>query len=407
MTGDYQLRNATADDWTAVGRVLAESFHDNHSDDADEAERLVYEPDRTLLVVRDDEIAAVSAAFTRDLTVPGGVVPAAHVTMVSVRPTHRRQGLLNRMIEKLHADALALGEPVAVLWASEGKIYQRYGYGLAAGRVGFDAQNREIQFLDAPADTGRLRPVPLSSVDEFHQVFDEARLSRPGWSNRDDRWWSYVTSDPASSRNGATVLHAVVHDGPSGVDGYLLWRVKSEWDHGGPKDAAMVRELVATTPEAYRALYRFAFSLDLTRSVRVGFAAVDEPLPYMIAEPRRLETRVHDGLWIRILDVPRALAARRYAAPLDVVLDIEDPHLAANTGRWRLVADVDTVTCTRTDAEADLRVPIHELGAAYLGGASLSMLAAAGLVHEIRPGTLVPASIAFGWHRAPSATEIF
>lgn len=387
--------------------VLTEAFNEELGDEQAEAERIVYEPDRAVLAIRDGQVAAVSSAFTRDLSVPGGIVAAAHVTMVGVRAAHRRQGLLTRMIGKLHADAAARGEPVAVLWASEGKIYQRYGYGLAARRMTAEAPNIEVRIFDSSGDEGPIRAVPASSIDEFQKVFDRARLGRPGWSHRDGRWWSYVTSDPASSRHGATALRAAVHDGPSGVDGYILWRVKPEWNDAGPCGTAIVRELVALTPQAYRSLYRFAFSVDLTRSVRVSFAAVDEPLQYLVNEPRRLDMRLFDSLWVRVLDVPRALAARRYAAPVDVVIEIEDPHITANEGRWRLVADRETATCTPTDSAADLRVHIQALGGAYLGGASLVSLADGGRVRELRQGTLTPASTAFGWHRAPSAVEVF
>jgi predicted acetyltransferase len=168
-----------------------------------------------------------------------------------------------------------------------------------------------------------------------------------------------------------------------------------------------VDEVVATSPAGYLALWRFLLSIDLTRWAKLWLGGPDEPLLYLASEPRRLGTVQGDGLFIRIVDLPAALTARRYAAPVDVVLEVADPLLPANAGRWRLFADEQKVTCTRTEEPADLACGIGELGAAYLGGASLAALAAAGRVSELRPETLARAATAFGWHRAPAGTEVF
>jgi predicted acetyltransferase len=169
----------------------------------------------------------------------------------------------------------------------------------------------------------------------------------------------------------------------------------------------MVREVVAANPDAYRALWRLLLDVDLTRSVQFGFAAADEPLYHLVNEPRKLGARLLDGLWVRLVDLPAALAARRYVAPVDVVLEVTDPVLADNTGRWHLVGDAESASCTRTDRPADLALDVHALAGAYLGGAALASLGAAGRVTERAPGSLARASVGFGWYRSPSATEVF
>lgn len=411
VTTDYEFRLATDEDWPAVWARLAEAFHEDADDEEGretaELERSVWEPARSIVATRDGEVAGMVSTFTRDLIVPGGAVPASHVTMVNVGATHRRQGLLRHMIEKLHVDSLALGEPVAVLYASEGRIYQRFGYGLASRAVVIEANSAEVSLRDSGRDDGRVRAVAPDSLDIFQKVFEEALADRPGWSARDDRWWRYQTADVKAVRGGATALRAVVHEGPGGVDGYLLWRAKSEWTEGGPKGKAIMREFVAVTPEAYRALWRFALSIDLTRSTRYRFASIDEPIQFLVNEPRWLDMRLSDGLWVRLLDVAGALAARRYAAPVDVVIEVLDDGMTANAGRFRLVGDSHQATCSRTDAPADLEATVQALGAAYLGGSPLTAFAAGGGVRELRPGTLVAASTAFGWHRAPNSIEMF
>jgi predicted acetyltransferase len=128
---------------------------------------------------------------------------------------------------------------------------------------------------------------------------------------------------------------------------------------------------------------------------------------HMVDEPRRLGNRIGDALWIRVVDVPAALAARRYRCDVDLVLDVTDPLLPGNTGRWRLTGGSDSAACVRTDDPPDLACTVLELGAVYLGGTSLASLAAAGRVRELTPGAVYAASTAFGWHRMPHPTETF
>jgi predicted acetyltransferase len=405
----YEIRTATEDDWNEIFQLLADAFNDTFDEAARDDEKQVWEPDRSTVAELDGKIVGHAAAFTRDLAVPGAVVPAAHVTMVSVGATHRRQGLLTRMIADQHAQSAARDEPIAVLWASEGRIYQRFGYGLAAERSGLEAVSGSVAWR-VPLDTtgGRIVEVPANAPDAFRDVYEAAWRSYPGWSSRDDNWWAFALNDVPAHRNGATPMRAVVHyDAAGQADGYLRWRVKSDWGSAGPNGSLNIQELTTLTPEAYQALWQFALSFDLTRNVRYWFSRADEPIRLMVTEPRTFVTTVSDSLWVRVLDVPAALSARRYAAPIDVVLEVTDARVAANNGRWHLVGSPDHAICKPTDEPADVMLDVHELGAAYLGGTSLTTLATAGAVRELRENTLAAMSVAFTWHRKPAAIEMF
>jgi predicted acetyltransferase len=408
------IRSATPEDWEATSRLLFTVFNDTYDEELERAEHAVYEPDRALVVTDGDEIVGNAGILTRDMTVPGAVVPAAHVTAVGVAPTHRRRGLLRRlMIHQLRDVRDAGREPIAALWATEGRIYQRFGYGLATTKLSFEIDAREVRLADpefaAESAPSRLRAgEPTAVQSELAKVYEQLRADRPGWSSRDEQWWTYLLSDVPSRRQGATERRAVLHEGQSGVDGYALWRVKSAWDGKGPSGEVTVHEVVATTLTGYVDLWRFLLSVDLTRSARYFFGAVDEPLLYLANEPRRLGGRFGDALWVRIVDVEAALSSRRYASTVDVVIDVTDDLLPENAGRWRLTADASGAgTAARTDAPPDLECDVSVLGAAYLGGTSLAALAAAGRVRELSAGAVAEASVALGWHRAPSATEIF
>jgi predicted acetyltransferase len=409
-SSDIRIRVGTADDWDAISDLLGYVFHDTIDQETRDREASVFEPERSL--VADDAGAVVghAAAYSRELTVPGGPLPAAYVTLVGVAPTHRRQGLLRRMMRRQLEDIASAGrEPIAVLWASESAIYPRYGYGLASQRLSVDVATSEIRPPQTPLGPDvRLRLIePADAVADLAKVYEQLRADRPGFASRDDRWWRVILADPESGRHGATALHGVVHDTPHGPTGYALWRTKSDWDEKGPKAEVRVREVVAADPAAYAALWRFLLTIDLARTATFSFAALDEPLIHMVDEPRRLGARMLDGLWLRIVDLPKALTSRRYVVDVDVVLDVTDALLPQNTGRWRLTGGPGGATCTPTDDPADLACTTLELGSAYLGGSSLGSLAASDRVRELTPGALAPASAAFGWHRFPAAIEVF
>ncbi|MBE1484505.1 GNAT family N-acetyltransferase [Plantactinospora soyae] len=411
------IEAATPADLDAIGTLLRTLFHNEPDATFTEVHAGIAEPDRSLVVRSGGTVVAHAGAYTRKLTVPGGTLPAAHVTDVGVAPTHRRRGLLNRMMRRQLRDIQAAGqESIAVLWASEGPIYPRFGYGQATQQLPLEVDTAALRLVEpaeadpsggpVPAVTLRVGdPLALRSV--LAPLYERVRAGRPGWSDRTEPWWRYVLTDYPSRRSGGTERQAVIADTPTGPAGYALWRTRDEWDARGPRGMVMIDEVVVEDPVAYRALWRFLLGVDLTRTVIFHHAAVDEPLHHLVDEPRQLGARLNHGLWLRIVDLPAALAARSYATGVDVVLDVTDPLLPENAGRWRLTAASGTARCTRTDAPAELACDVRDLAAAYLGGSSLGTLAAAGLVREVRPGVLPRVSAAFGWHRAPSGLGTF
>jgi predicted acetyltransferase len=408
VTDNIEISIPTHEDWDSIYQAISAAFNEDGDEASSGIERAILEFDRSLIARRDGQIVGTAGIYTRQLGVPGAAVPAGHVTMISVAPTARRQGILTRFMHQQFDDMRAAGEPLAVLWASEGRIYQRFGYGLAARRMSINAENREVSLTVAARGTGRLREATPDEVrDTLVKVYDAAFAQHPGWSERSARHWDNRLADPTSIRRGATARRAVIHEGESGIDGYGLWRVQGKWNDNGPGGEVRVNEVIATSTEAYTAIWRFLLTVDLTRTTEAWCISVDEPLFFLVNEPRRLNARIADGLWLRILDVPQALAARRYATDIDVVIEVTDHLIPTNAGRFRLIGSAESASCVSTADEPDLRCDVRALGAAYLGGTPLTALAVGGLVEEVRPGSLDPVSTAFGWHRAPSAVEVF
>lgn len=392
-------------------RLFRRSFGEEHEPDESVRNRDIWEPDRTLVFTDGDQIVANAAAESREVTVPGAIVPAAHVTLVGVHPTYRRRGLLTRLMHKQLRDVREAGtEPLAMLWASEGRIYQRFGYGLAVRRLPWTVDRRDVRLLPRfAARTGRLREaVPGEVRKELAALYERVRPDRVGWSSRDEARWAFLLTDRPEHRHGWSAWYALLYEGEHGLDGYARWRVKPKWD-AGPTGEVDVAEMVAATPAAYTELWRFLLSVDLSRTVDFWAASLDEPLLQMVDEPRALGGRHSDALWLRITDLPAALGRRRYQIPVDLVLEVDDQLLPENAGRWSLRSTGPETSCVPAPAgaAADLVCDIADLGAAYLGGVSLAALAAAGRVREVTPGALATASLAFGWQRAPSVTEGF
>jgi len=370
-----------------------------------ERARVGAELERTIAAFDGGSPVGGATAYTRMLTVPGAVMPVAGVTWVGVAATHRRRGILTAMMRKQLTDVHEAGhEPIAVLRPSEAAIYGRFGYGPATRGDRLTCDTAAMRFRPG-TDFGE-GTIRLLSRDEarplVEKVYDLVRTGTNGWPDRTDRFWDARLRDRPEDRGGASAIRIALHLEPAGqATGYALYRTVNDEDRLDHNHSVVrVLELATVSRQAYAALWRFLAGIDLMPVIEYE-AAVDEPLPHMLVEPRALRSSEVDRLWVRPVDVDRALAGRRYATALDLVLDVQDDFCPWNTGRYRLSAQDGTAACERTDSAADLRLTAAELGAAFLGGTTLASLAAAGLVEELRAGALARATIAFRAEREP------
>ncbi|GAA3392952.1 GNAT family N-acetyltransferase [Cryptosporangium minutisporangium] len=399
MIDAYPMRTIQPDEFADWLRMVADTWGQDYTDRDVEAVRAVVGSDlpRMLGAFDGDQPVGGTGSYRRLLTLPGGrPTPIAAVNWVGVAATHRRRGILTaltrRQLTTLHETG---AEPIAVLAAAEAAIYGRFGYGIAGSRLRLTVDSRSAAFgPDVPPITGTVRRVqPADARPLLAQIYDAVRRTTVGWTDRTEQFWHTRLDDPEHERDGATALRLVVHDAPDGTpDGYALYRLRHP--------AVQLVELAAAAPAAHAALWRYLLDLDLHPEVE-GNAALDEPLPHLLFEARAVTATVHDQLHVRLVDVERALAARAYVVPVDVVLDVTDRFCPWNTGRYHLAADHTGVTCEPTRAPADVRLSAAELGAVFLGGTSLATLAAAGRVEELRPGGVSRCAAAFRGEREP------
>lgn len=350
-----------------------------------EARRPVLEPCRMLGVFESGDLVGTASTIPFQLTLPGGgPVPAAGISAITVLPTHRRQGLLTEILRRQVDDARDHGEPVAILFASEGGIYGRFGFGVATLHADLRVARTRASFTEA-VGLGGLRLVDRQlSAELLDRIAARATMAQPGAVTRSPEWWRYVAQSPA--RPGEPDLEVVVR---AEEDGFAVYR--RQIDPASYRGTLEVILLLALNPPAYAALWRYCLDVDLMEGLLARGRSVDEPLRFLLADPRAMESSATDGLWVRLIDVEAALNARTYADEGRVVVSVEDEFCPWNGGSYA----IEGGRCRRTDAQPGLALPARALGACYLGGVRFTALMRAGVVRELRAGAAARADTLF------------
>jgi predicted acetyltransferase len=364
-----KIRAATDDDFAAIAAIDGMAFGDPWPDNLLDAARATLELDRFRLAHDGAQLVGVGGVHSQELTVPGGaILPAGGVTWVSVAPTHRRQGVLTRIMDELHRDIDDRDEPISMLTASEGGIYERFGYGVATSLRITRIDRRRTQVLE------RFRPAPgsvrMTTLDdpELAPLFDRYRRGRVGEIDR------RPAGEALFRANNPTGVAVAVH-----ADGFASWKVTAHWNSGHPAHELQLFDLVAITPAAHAALWHTVLSVDLVGPVTsMRAVALDDPLPYIVDDPRGVRTTdLNDMVWLHVRDVGRVLAARTYATEDQLVVDVD---LGDRSERWCISGGPGGASAERVRRRSDLQVDRASLGAIYLGGVRPSTLARAGRI---------------------------
>lgn len=396
-SSDEEFREALAPIWHFFGGGLS----------ADSAERFgqVLPNDRMLAARMDGAVAGGAGAFPFELTVPGGRVRAGGITVVGVLPTHRRRGVLRALMRAQLDDLHERGEPVAYLWASEATIYGRFGYGLAAwyGELGLDRQRGG--FAEPFEPRGAIRLVTKEeSLERIPPVYERVAREMPGMFGRTPAWWEHrVLADPETRRGGGGEMQRAVLELDGRDAAYGLYRVHASFEHGSSTGYTSVIEAMGDSPEATREIWRYLLDVDWMSTLKAYLLPVDHELLLLLAEPRRAHFTIADSLWVRLVDVNAALAARTFQEGEPIVVEVRDSFCPWNEGRWRIAPG----GAERTDGAADLALDVSALGSVYLGGLSFADLRRGLRVEELREGAIDRVDALFRTSRRPWCPEIF
>ncbi|RKS08606.1 putative acetyltransferase [Nocardiopsis sp. Huas11] len=413
-SAEWTVRGIDRDEFPEVARVVGEALL-SPSDVPTRVERLL--PimdgpglDRILVAVDGDEVVGAVNSFDFEMAMPGGPRQVAGVTGVGVWPTHRRRGVLSALMRRQLHDLREAGESVAALWASEGGIYGRFGYGAASMEAELSIATPYAALrADAPRDpelTVRMAE-PGQVRAELEALFRQEAASRIGRFQRSQGWWDRLLRDAPDERGGNGPLWAVVVSGPEGPQGYALYRTRADWGSTGPQSELRVQELVSPTPAARVALYEHVFGRDLIAKVVLESTAMDDPLWSLAADRQRIGAVPGTALWVRLVDVRAALTERAYAAPVEAVVEVSDRHAPWNAGRWRIKGDAGGARVEPAESAPDLSLDVSHLGAAFLGQHTLAAQLAAGIVTEHTPGTAERLDAALRVPHAPLCSVVF
>jgi predicted acetyltransferase len=403
-----ELRKVPPSEALNFARVAELAFGNIATDEEAEATAAeIFDPEWAIGVYDAGQLVATTSAIPLELTLPAApgqpfrVAAVPGVTAATVLPTHRRRGLLSRMMARQLDRFRERAVPLAILTASESVIYGRYGYGLASSSQSISIATKRSAFVAKPdgneqVGAGRLRLVGAAeAANILPAVHDQARKLRPGEVSRSKEVWEGTFRDPQRHRGGGGARTYVVHENADGgADGYASYRYHWKWHDGLPASSISIEDIYSTSPDVDAALWRFALDIDLVEEVTAGMRPLDDVLRWRLADPRRLRTTsINDSLWARLVDIPAALASRGYGTETELVLEVDGQSIE----RYMLATGANGGSCrpAKDSEKTDLALGLSQLGAIFLGGCRPSLLAAAGRVEEHRPGALARADAAF------------
>ena len=334
-------------------------------------------------------------------------MPAAGITAVSVMPSHRRRGLLRSMVADMLEDSRRREEPLAVLWASESVIYGRFGFGTAIEGTDLSIERPYASLRQDVAASGRVRIIGEEEARRLLPgIYERTTAGIPGTIARNEADWDLYFHDPEHWREGASAVRLAVLERDGAAVGWVRYRQKASWEGGHAQYGLHIEDLQAVDGKSYAALWEFCIGIDLVATIRALNMRLREPVEMVLSDPRRLERNIADKIWLRIVDVERALSARCYGVEGEVVLEVTDDFLPGNEGRYLLRGGPDGAECVRTDAEADLVISTIDLAAAYLGDSRIRSL---GWLDRVRgePEAIERTHRMFDWPVDPWCTVIF
>ena len=388
-----EIRTVADDEFLQWLRAEARAYG-NRLDNDPEVLRPHFDLDRSIAVFEQGNIVGGAHSHRREMSIPGTSSVVAGVANIAVQPTHRRRGVMTMMMHHQIRNIYERGEPLAALFASESIIYGRFGYGIGSLREHWAIERQHNGYARPYESPGRIFFVdPEDITKELPEVSRRSTIERPGVFQKPLHHWEQESQAPEHRQGGRGGLFYIAYEDGGRVDGYAKYRTSG--------NTVVVNELMAATEEANAALWRFCFDVDLVTRTEAERRPVDDPLPWMLADPRRLQRVTRDGLWVRVVDVAAALQLRSYMSSGRLVLEVQDEICPWNAARFQLEGSPEGAACHPTESSPDLAIGVSHLASAYMGAVTFSTLAQAGLVEERTPGALLLADRMFAVRYQP------
>ena len=396
---DIRIRNIAEDEFQEWSRTEARGFSFHATEDYIRRSRSVAELDRSFGAFEGGQTVGATTTRTSGITIPGGMAGLGFIDDVSVLPTHRRLGILTRMMRAQLDQIHERGEPFAALTASESTIYERFGFGIASWSNEWSIDRHHTAMKLPPSAGGRVSYIDAETAQsEWPKLHKRIGRTRIGMVHYNSAYWRLALWDSEEQRRGASEFFHVAHVREGQIDGLCSYRIR--------EDEVLVAFLLGVGAEVEAELWRYCFGIDLMTTIKAFVRPVDDPLPWRLVDRRRLRQSSGDHMWLRLIDVKAALEARRYESVGVITLKVSDNFCPWNDGVYTLEAGRDGAVYVSTDRTPDLYLSASDLAAVYLGGTSISTLVRAGRVNTEGKAALDLADRMFRTQRAPWFVEL-
>ena len=396
---DIRIRNIAEDEFQEWSRTEARGFSFHATEDYIRRSRSVAELDRSFGAFEGGQTVGATTTRTSGITIPGGMAGLGYIDDVSVLPTHRRLGILTRMMRAQLDQIHERGEPFAALTASESTIYERFGFGIASWSNEWSIDRHHTAMKLPPNAGGRVSYIDAETArSEWPKLHRRISRTRMGMVRYNSAYWRLALWDSEEQRRGASEFFHVAHVREGQIDGLCSYRIR--------EDEVLVAFLLGVGAEVEAELWRYCFGIDLMTTIKAFVRPVDDPLPWRLVDRRRLRQSSGDHMWLRLIDVKAALEARRYESVGVITLKVSDNFCPWNDGVYTLEAGRDGAVYVSTDGTPDLYLSASDLAAVYLGGTSISTLVRAGRVNAEGKAALDLADRMFRTQRAPWFVEL-
>lgn len=401
---DIEFRSATADEMTKIGRLLKYTFAD--PDEPEDPREFGLTPDGTYCAFDGDKLASCAGALDFELAFNGKTIKADGVTVVSTDPGYRRKGLVRTLMTQHLQAAHERGVPIAILWASMGAIYQRFGYGYATNWNDYSIDPKHIAFETPIPDAGYVRRLSRDEgLEVAKSLYEEAIRPHTLALHRSDTIWKFML--PAEEKKRREL--AVYFDESGQPRGFLIYALSTLQNVGmGSNQKLRVTNFVWTDMASYRGLWNFLAGHDLAKEVQIIFVPDDDPAQSLFLEPRALNKKVSDGLWLRIVDIDKTLEGRGYDHGGSVTLRVSDDDICPwNNGTWALDVKDGEGTVTKTSGAADIEIGITALASLASGFINATLLERTGKLTCKDKNLLPKVDALFSTRFRPNCTNMF
>ena len=396
---DVEIRTITEEEFGQWSKADGLGFGYHTTDEQVALSRSFTEVDRTFGAFDGSNIVGTTTTRTTAITIPGGSAKLGYVDDVSVIPTHRRRGIMTGMMRSQLDQMRERGEPLAALGASESLIYERFGFGIATWSAGWKIDRRHTSFKVPPQGGGHLDFIDDETAQaEWPKLRARVAGDRPGMVHFNAEYWAAALRDFGGLRPGMSEFFHVAYRRGERVSGLVSYRIRDS--------SVLAVFLLGEDAEAEAELWRYCFGIDLMTDIEGFNRPTDDPLPWRLEDPRRLERSTHDQLWLRLIDVGAALESRSYDMHGELTLGVHDSFCEWNDGTFALEAGPDGAIVSRSGGAPDIELTAAELAAVYLGGVSFDTLARAGRVRARSAKVLEIADRMFTTPRAPWTSEL-